>query len=200
MSAEPLPADKAARLEDLRDKLAQVSAEGQFDRVHEEAKAQVRHRALLLLDQRARSRHELHDRLTQLEFEPQLITEVLDDLERCRLIDDEAFAREWVRQRHQIRGKSRRALRQELRNKGVGAEICEAALEQISGVDEADIARQLAVKKAATIRHEPADRKEYDKFLRRIVGMLARRGYGEGVSFSVAKQALDDRIAELTEQ
>lgn len=192
-------ADLVATLTALREQLASATGETLFDPVHEENKAKVRHRALLLLDQRARSRVELHDRLTRLEFDPALIEEVLDDLERSNLIDDTAFATEWVRQRHKIRGKSRRALSQELSAKGVSADVRAQALEQVSDDDEAEVATALAAKKANSIRTAPQDRKEYDKHLRRIVGMLARRGYGESLAFGVAKRALDERLAELTE-
>ncbi|QGU02226.1 Regulatory protein RecX [Corynebacterium kalinowskii] len=189
--------DKLAKLATLREQLASATGEPLFDRVHEEAKAQVRHRALLLLDQRARSRAELDTRLARLEFESGLIQEVLDDLERSGLIDDYAFASEWVRQRHQLRGKSRRALSQELDAKGISADIKDEALQQVSEEDESEIAITLAVKKARTIRTQPTDRKDYDKHLRRIVGMLARRGYGESLSYRVAKRALDDRLTEI---
>ena len=71
-------ADKIARLQEALD--AYEPGTGLFDRKHEEALAPVRKRALGLLDQRARSRAELRERLLKAEFEPQLVDEVLDDL------------------------------------------------------------------------------------------------------------------------
>lgn len=194
MSAEQ---GKAEKLEALREMLQNGPGEPILDPLLEEQKASIRRRALLLLDQRARSRAELQRRLRDLDFDPEIVDEVLADLERVNLIDDELFAREWVRQRHQVRGKSRRHLDRELQEKGVAPALRTAALEQIEPEDEADTARTLAEKKARSIRQAPADRKEYDKYLRRIVGVLARRGYSEGLSFHIAKTALDNRIAEL---
>ena len=164
----------------------------------EESKADVRSRALGLLDQRARSRKELHDRLIAAEFEPDVIDAVLDDLAEVGLINDASFAREWVRQRHVRRGKSARALDMELKDKGVEAADRAAALEQVTEDSEESIARQVAAKKARTLKKVPADRHERDKFLRRIVGTLARRGYSQGLTMRVSIEALDARIAELS--
>ncbi|WP_144790192.1 recombination regulator RecX [Corynebacterium singulare] len=164
----------------------------------EESKADVRSRALGLLDQRARSRKELHDRLIAAEFEPDVIDAVLDDLAEVGLINDASFAREWVRQRHVRRGKSARVLNLELKDKGVEAADRAAALEQVTEDSEESVARQVAEKKARTLKKVPADRHERDKFLRRIVGTLARRGYSQGLTMRVSIEALDARIAELS--
>ncbi|MCQ9676133.1 MULTISPECIES: recombination regulator RecX [unclassified Corynebacterium] len=164
----------------------------------EESKADVRSRALGLLDQRARSRKELHDRLIAAEFEPDVIDAVLDDLAEVGLINDASFAREWVRQRHVRRGKSARALNLELKDKGVEAADRAAALEQVTEDSEESVARQVAEKKARTLKKVPADRHERDKFLRRIVGTLARRGYSQGLTMRVSIEVLDARIAELS--
>ncbi|MCS5479176.1 recombination regulator RecX [Corynebacterium sp. YIM 101645] len=170
---------------------------GQFDREAEEAKAAVRRRALGLLDVRARSRQELRERLIEAEFEPVVVDDVLDDLAAVNLIDDAAFAREWVRQRHARRGKSTRVLEQELRQKGIDSATRAEALDQIDAADEEATARALAEKKARTIREAPADRAETDKALRRIVGVLARRGFPQGMSLRIAREALEERIAGL---
>lgn len=164
----------------------------------EESKAPIRQRALRLLDSRGRSRHELRQRLAENEdFSARLIEEVLDDLTRAKLIDDHQFADDWVRQRAGRRGKSRRALSRELREKGISADIREEALDQISDSQEADTARRLAEKKAATIRTVPEDYAQRQKDLRRIVGVLARRGFSGEVAMPIARQALDDRYAQL---
>lgn len=185
------------KVERLRQELENFSGGTLFDHEAEEAKAQVRGRALRLLDQRARSHSELRGRLTDLEFDPRIIEEVLDDLQRAGLLDDAAFAHEWVRQRHARRGKSASVLDRELREKGVAEAVRAAALEQIDSSDEEAAARAAAEKKARTVKTVPADRAERDKVLRRIVGVLARRGYGGEMSLRIARSVLDDRIAEL---
>lgn len=196
--------NQATKLEKLRTALEEFNrrqeegaASTLFDREAEEKKAEVRRRALLLLDQRARSRSELQGRLDALEFDHDIIEEVLEDLTRANLINDESFAQEWVRQRAQRRGKSTRVLDRELRDKGVDAGIRARALEQIDSEDERDTARAVAVKKARSESRIPADRSDYDKALRRVVGALARRGFPAGMSMDLAREALDERIEDL---
>lgn len=60
------------------------------------------------------------------------------------------------------------------------------------------MARALAEKKARSLKSVPADRKERDKELRRIVGVLARRGFNEGMSLNIAISALEERCEELS--
>ena len=201
---EPDP-EKLRKLQEALDAYAAGGGPGLIDHEHEKAAAKVRERALRLLDQRSRSRHELRERLLDhrrvKEGEeppaPELIDDVLDSLQRSGLIDDEAFAHEWVRQRFERRGKSSSVLRRELQDKGVSAADQDAALEQIDEDDERELARGLAQKKARTVKSVPVDRAGRDKELRRIVGVLARRGFPESMALQIAKDALDERCEEL---
>ena len=174
-------------------------AEPLVDENREKALSRVRERALLLLDSRARSRQELRDRLVKAEFEPELVDEVLDSFQRNGLVDDLTFAREWVRQRFERRGKSAAMLDVELQRKGVGEADRAEALSVIDRDDEREVARALAMKKAKQVKRIPEDRQQRDKELRRIVGVLARRGFNSGMSLELAREALDERCAELEE-
>ncbi|MFD8879026.1 regulatory protein RecX [Corynebacterium xerosis] len=191
-----------AKLEKLRAAMEKVAAEGGepiIDADAEAVKAPIRSRALRLLDSRARSRAELRERLAENEDWPAVaIDEVLDDLTASKLLDDAHFAREWVRQRHVGRGKSRMVLDRELVEKGIPAHLREEALEQVSDADESAIARSLAEKKARTIKAVPADRAARAKDLRRVVGVLARRGFNQGLSMAIALDAIDARYDELS--
>lgn len=192
--------DNQEKVEALKQAIENFQPRGEFlDPVLEEHKAKVRHRALLLLDHRARSRHELRERLVALELVPDnsIVDEVLDDLTRSKLIDDATFAEEWVRVRHERRGKSRRVLDKELRDKGVAQPLRQAALKQVDDEDEEAVARRLAEKKARSIKNIPEDYAERDKMLRRILGVLARRGFSQSMSMRIARAALAQRIEEL---
>ncbi|MBI9000660.1 recombination regulator RecX [Corynebacterium sp. CCM 9185] len=165
----------------------------------EKDRTAVRHRALRLLDHRSRSRQELDRRLGDLEFPAGVVADVLDDLERVGLIDDETFAYEWVRQRHRRRGKSRDVLDRELRDKGVAPELRIRALDQIAEADERAMALHLARKKAqTTVACAPRERADRDRALRRILGVLGRRGFPQGMSMELAREALEERISELS--
>ncbi len=197
-----MPQPSLEKLKKLRQALEAYEsgdAGGQLiDTEAEAVKAPVRSRALGLLDQRARSRKELRDRLVAADFESEVVDAVVDDLAEAGLVDDEAFAKEWVRQRHARRGKSARALNLELKEKGVEAADRATALAQITEESEEAVARQVAEKKARTLKRVPADRHERDKFLRRIVGTLARRGYNQELVMRISIDVLDARIAELS--
>lgn len=145
---------------------------------------------LRLLGDRARSRAELVERLLRKEFSQETVDAVIARLEREQLIDDADFADQWVHFRHRDGGKAKRALAQELRHKGVADEVVASALEQISGEDEAQRAAELVRRKLARKAVDPEmDRALRDKEMRKLVGMLARKGYSAGLSYRVVKDA-----------
>ncbi|WP_232734337.1 regulatory protein RecX [Kitasatospora sp. CB02891] len=141
---------------------------------------------LRLLTGAAKSRKQLADALRRKEIPDEVAEQVLSRLEEVGLIDDAAFAEAWVESRHAVRGLSRRALAQELRTKGVTGETAERALLQVDADDETDAARALVERKLRSTAG--LDR---DVRMRRLVGVLARRGYSEGLAFRVVREALD---------
>lgn len=184
----------------LKQAISDYEAHGRLhggDREAEKQTAKVRSRALTLLDSRGRSRAELKERLLAVGFMENIVTEVLNDLTDAGLLDDRRFAEEWVRQRSEMRGKSRQVLDRELRYKGIETSLRVEALDTLDPETEKERALELARKKAKSLRSVPKDRSEHDKWLRRIVGMLGRRGFPQGLSFSLGKQALQERIEEL---
>ncbi|WP_024796786.1 regulatory protein RecX [Tomitella biformata] len=145
---------------------------------------------LRLLGARARSRGELVDRLTQRGFSEDVVAEVTGRLEREQLIDDADFADQWVHFRHRDGGKAKRALAQELRHKGVADDVAAIALEQISAGDEAERAAELVRRKLSRKAVDPnLETAQREKEMRRLVGMLARKGYSAGLAYRVVKEA-----------
>jgi regulatory protein len=143
----------------------------------------------ILLDQltgRARTRSELADKLASRNVPGDIAGRLLDRFEEVGLVDDAAFAREWVEQRQSGRGLARRALAQELRRKGIEDEVAREALDEIDDDDEVEAARRLVQGKLRSVR--TLDR---DKAVRRLVGMLARKGHSSSVAFRVVKEELD---------
>ncbi|MCW2760623.1 MAG: regulatory protein RecX [Marmoricola sp.] len=143
----------------------------------------------ILLDQltgRARTRSELADKLAGRNVPTDVATRLLDRFEEVGLVDDAAFAREWVEQRQSGRGLARRALAQELRRKGIEDEVAQEVLAEIDDDDEVAAARMLVRAKLRSTRS--LDR---DKAVRRLVGMLARKGHSSSVAFRVVKEELD---------
>ncbi|WP_306364113.1 recombination regulator RecX [Nocardia sp. CC227C] len=151
--------------------------------------AQAKDVCLRLLTDRARSRAELADRLAAKGFSAEVAERALDRLADVGLIDDAAFAEQWVHSRHTFSGKGKKALAQELRRKGVAPEDAESALAGISAEDEHERATELVRRKLRTLPRD-LDR---EKTIRRLVGMLARRGYNQSTAFTVVKAELADR-------
>jgi regulatory protein len=120
-------------------------------------------------------------------------SQVLDRYDEVGMIDDAAFARAWVTSRHQGRGLARRALANELRQRGVDAETATEALGELDETAEAETARLLVDRKLRTATGTP------DAVFRRLVGMLARKGYPAGVAVRAVKDALAERDAEAAE-
>ncbi len=112
---------------------------------------------------------------------------MLSRFEDVGLIDDAAFAGAWVESRHHGRGLARRALVRELRTKGVDSAVIDEAVGQLDADQEEETARELVARKLRSTRG--LDR---DKRLRRLAGMLARKGYGEGMALRVVRQALEE--------
>lgn len=113
--------------------------------------------------------------------------EVLARFEDVGLIDDAAFAAAWVDSRHHSRGLARRALARELRTKGVDSTVIDEAVGRLDSDSEEETARALVARKLRSTRG--LDR---EKRLRRLVGMLARKGYSEGLALRVVRRALEE--------
>ncbi|MER6431533.1 recombination regulator RecX [Streptomyces sp. 900105245] len=142
---------------------------------------------LRLLTGTPRTRKQLADALRKREIPDEVADEVLSRFEEVGLIDDGAFADAWVESRHHGRGLARRALARELRTKGVDSALIDEAVSQLDSEQEETTARELVARKLSATRG--LDR---DKRLRRLAGMLARKGYPEGMALRVVRQALEE--------
>lgn len=149
-----------------------------------------------LLTTRPRTRDELRQALRRKGFEDDTTEQVLGRLDRANLIDDAAFADMWVRSRHTYQGLGRRALAAELRKKGVDDTLVAEALAGVDPDDEAERARQLVRKKLRGMGS--SDSVDEKAKVRRLVGMLARKGYPEGLAFQVVRAELRAAGAEAT--
>jgi regulatory protein len=148
----------------------------------------------ILLDQltgRARSRRELADKLKQREVPEQIATRLLDRFVELGLVDDAAFAQAWVSGRHTAKGLAPRALAQELRRKGVDDEVAREALDQVGDEEQDATARALVRKKLRSL-----ERFDDTTRTRRLVGMLARKGYPPGLAFRVVRDELGAEAEE----
>jgi regulatory protein len=152
----------------------------------EKREEQARALCLRLLTARARTRAELAGQLNKRGYPAHVSAKVLNRLTEVGLVDDADFAQQWVQSRQANASKGKRALGAELRTKGLDDDVIAGALDGIDAAGEHDRAVTLVRKR---LRRENLDG-DHAKVVRRLVGMLARRGYSETLCFDVVKTEL----------
>lgn len=161
------------------------------DRAAEEADPYTRAKTIVYnqLAYSAKTRGQLRKKLQSEGFEAELIEPLLDKFEAAKLIDDAEYAETFVRQKSRTKKLSRAALRRELAERGVRGEEAENALAQRTDEQEREDAAEL-VRKKLRPGMDLSDRAEKDRVTRRLLGILARRGYSSSVSMSVIREEL----------
>jgi regulatory protein len=145
----------------------------------------VYHKTLDYLSYRPRSQAEVEDYLRRRGTPDAQIETVVERLEGAGLLDDEAFARYWVENRESFRPRGSRALRYELRNKGIDEETIEQTL---ASLDSSESAYRSVEKKA-----RQWSSLDQQTFYRKTVEYLARRGF----DYEVAREAAERVWHEL---
>ena len=132
-----------------------------------------------------KTRAQLEQALAKRDCDPTVAATVLDRLEEVGLVDDEAYAGMLVRSQQAGRGLARRALAQNLRQKGVADDVAESVLDEIDPAAEEEQARELVEKRLRRLHGLDVIVQK-----RRLAGMLARKGYPSEVSMRVIREAL----------
>jgi regulatory protein len=150
---------------------------------------------LLMLTAAPRTSAQLADAMRRKGVLAEAADAVLSRLTEVGLIDDAAFARAWVESRHHSRGLSRRALTAELTRRGVQGEDVQAAVGALDPDQEIATARRLVVKAMASTRGRPPTAR-----VRRLVGLLARKGYSAPVAYRVVREALEQEGIDAADE
>jgi regulatory protein len=154
--------------------------------------------ALRYLESRARSTAEVRGWLVLHGYRPDLVENCVTRLTELGMLDDDAFARAWVESRDRARPRGERALRAELRQKGVDQSIVDSVLENRAdtaddpdrpGADE-DAARRLLLKNARALERiaDPRVRRQ------RAYALLARNGFDPTIAGEVARAYLEGDV------
>ncbi|WP_091512982.1 MULTISPECIES: regulatory protein RecX [Amycolatopsis] len=146
-----------------------------------------------LLAIRARTKDELRQALRRKGFDEELRERLLGKLDSSGLVDDAAFAEQWVRSRHTYQGLARTALVAELKRKGVDGEVAAQAAGEIDRESEEQKARELVRKRLRSMTAV-----DEQTAIRRLLGTLARKGYPQGLAYSVVRDELRKAGAEST--
>jgi regulatory protein len=156
---------------------------------------QARQICLHQLEHAPRTRAELAVVLRKKGIDDEVAEQVLSRFAEVGMIDDALFAQMWVTSRHRGKGLAGRALSQELRRKGVADETAAEAVATLDPARELATARELVDRRLRTTAGLPVDAR-----VRRLAGMLARKGYPAGTAFRVVREALaaEGQDAELS--
>jgi regulatory protein len=177
---EPREARRSRRRGAEKDGAAQARTEEDRDPA-----ARAKSICLHLLTAQPRTRAELKKALLKKEISEDVAEQVLGRLDAVGLIDDKAFAEMWVRSRHTYQGMGRRALSIELKRRGVDNDTVSEVVASVDEEAEEERARQLVRKKLPGMAKADPQAK-----IRRLVGMLARKGYSQGLAYRVVKDEL----------
>jgi regulatory protein len=142
-------------------------------------------RAVRFLSYRPRSITEVRRNLAEKKVDDAVIDAAIERLKNLGYLDDRSFAAYWVENRDQFKPLSERALRYELRQKGIADSIIKGVLDDL---DEAGAAYRAAQSQVRRHRH-----KTHDEFRAKISAFLQRRGFG----YDVIREAVDQLIIEI---
>lgn len=142
--------------------------------------------ALRQLTVRQRTRAELAQAMSRRNVPQEAAEQILDRFTEVGLLDDAAFARDWVSAGGR-RQRGRRVLAAELAGKGVAGEVIEEALAERSADDDLDAARELARRRMPSLA-----RLDRQVRYRRLCGLLQRRGFSWGVIAQVSREVLQE--------
>jgi regulatory protein len=157
----------------------------------EEVEQQAVDRALNYLSYRPRSREEVRRYLRRKEIPPEIIETALARLDRLDFVNDRTFAGFWIESREHFSPRGARALKNELRMKGVERDVVDELVN-----DEHDEERALRAgrKKAMTLVNTPNI--DYVTFRNRLGSFLQRRGFG----YQVVAKTVRELWKELKEE
>jgi regulatory protein len=179
-----------AAIEAIKLRLGQHLSDQEIARLKEKDQDEVVYeRALQFLSYRPRSSAEVRRRLAEKGYDASAIEGALERLIRAGLVDDEAFAQFWIENRATFKPRSKRALRYELRQKGVADSVIDGAL---TDHDESDAAYRAAQTRGAKL----ARRHDRDTIRTKLLAFLSRRGF----SFEISRETVNRVLQELGQE
>lgn len=149
--------------------------------------ALAKNMVLRKLTRAPQTRQQLADYLLERGITEVVADEVLGRMTEVGLINDVEFAAMFVRSKRASRGLAPRVLAQELRQRGVDADIIEQELAGISPADDRELAETLVARKLTSVA-----RFDVETRTRRLTSMLVRKGFNAGLAYEVVREAIRD--------
>lgn len=145
-----------------------------------------------LLAAAPKTRAQLADAMSRRGVPETAANAVLDRFGEVGLVDDAAFATSWVQSRQRVRGLAPRALVNELRERGVAEPLIADAVATIDHDEIEAAARELVLRKARATTGLPTAVR-----MRRLVGMLNRKGYSGELAVRVVREVLGEETSQF---
>ena len=145
--------------------------------------------ALAYLTGRMRTVREVEDKLDELQYGEGDILATVQRLKELNLVNDEEYAREFVRSRLATKPVSRQKLYLDLKAHHVPEEHIEAALNDLPQETEADNAREVAGKYWRQMS-ELEDTKRRERVLRRLMS----RGFSTEASLAAIREVEEEEF------
>ncbi len=150
--------------------------------------------ALRFLTRRQRTEKEIRDKLREREFGDEEIRKTIETLQGLGFLNDQEFARSYIRHQLTLRPKGKLLLRQKLLMLGVAKDIVDSALDeafQETGQEGSALeAAQKFLKKSQKSKDDPRKAKQ------KLVAFLIRRGFTWDIVSSVTKKIMAPKTPE----
>jgi regulatory protein len=161
-----------------------------------ETETELYEAAVRALMRRAYSVYEMKQLLGRRTEDDKLLRTVMDRLKRAKMIDDERFAKQFARQRTEIRRQGKFRIARDLRARGVPDRHIEAALaDAAKETDEAAIVRQRLERKLRSFRGEIGENK-----IASMYRSLLRAGFSADVVRRELKEITREEVPEAESQ
>jgi regulatory protein len=174
---------KGQRLSDSD--IAALKAADEIERAYEYA--------LNFLSHRPRSSTEVAQRLQRQEFSTIAVDSAITRLTQAGLLDDRAFTEYWIHNREQFKPRGQRALRYELRQKGISTDTMDELLDQVDETKNAYLVAAQWIDRWKRARSQVPD---LAVLRRKLSGYLQRRGFGYEVIQETWARIQDEQLAE----
>jgi regulatory protein len=161
-----------------------------------ESETELYESAVRALMRRAYSVYEMKQLLGRRTEDDTLLRNVMDRLKRAKMIDDERFAKQFARQRTEIRRQGKFRIARDLRARGVPDRHIEAALaESAKETDESDVVRQRLERKLRSFRGEITENK-----IASMYRSLLRAGFSADIVRRELKSLTREEVPEPESQ
>jgi regulatory protein len=161
-----------------------------------ETETELYEAAVRALMRRAYSVYEMKQLLGRRTEDDKLLGAVMDRLKRAKMIDDERFAKQFARQRTEIRRQGKFRIARDLRARGVPDRHIEAALaDAAKETDESAVVRQRLERKLRSFRGEIGENK-----IASMYRSLLRAGFSADVVRRELKAVTREEVPEPESQ